>query len=53
MGLRKGIREECDVYFYIRATVGIMICLISNELDWGVKSGIDFTKERDKGVISN
>jgi len=54
VGLRKAIRESCDVYFYNKSLqVGINdISKYLNEFGLGVKTGIDLPRER-KGVIPN
>ncbi|NPA61690.1 MAG: penicillin-binding protein 2 [Epsilonproteobacteria bacterium] len=54
VGLRKAIRESCDVYFYSKSLqVGINdISKYLNEFGLGVKSGIDLPRER-KGTIPN
>jgi len=54
VGLRKAIRESCDVYFYNKSLqVGINdMSKYLNEFGLGVKSGIDLPRER-QGVIPN
>ena len=54
VGLRKAIRESCDVYFYSKSLqVGINdMSKYLNEFGLGVKTGIDLPNER-KGVIPN
>ena len=54
VGLRKAIRESCDVYFYNKSLqVGINeISKHLNRYGLGVKTGIDLPRERS-GVIPN
>jgi len=54
VGLRKAIRESCDVYFYNKSLqVGINdMSKYLNEFGLGVKTGIDLPRERS-GVIPN